>query len=173
MVIESRHRPESVRIFHPEEGTAVLRDQKAIRHGDLEKCLTDISPQQWYETLNSKVFFWATEERLLRLLTAKEYRDRAHCVLIVDSALLLQEYSERIFLSPLNSGCTRPIAWPRGRRTFLSLAEYPFEFRRKRYSVKNAVAEMAVTYGVPNVADLIVRVDVMHGSHVLQTLFSR
>src|SRR5689334_13986459 len=56
--IQSEHRPESVTITHPQHGSAVIRDQKPMREGALRKCLREMSPQQWYEMLNGRVFLW-------------------------------------------------------------------------------------------------------------------
>src|SRR4051812_3683324 len=54
----SHHRPESVAIHHPKIGTAVVRDQKPMDDKGLIRSLTDgITPRQWYETLNDRVFF--------------------------------------------------------------------------------------------------------------------
>jgi hypothetical protein len=72
--IESERRLESVTLKHPVYGKAVVRDQKPLREGPLAKCLIGLTLQEWYETLNSRVFFWLTEERLKGLLMAIPYR---------------------------------------------------------------------------------------------------
>jgi hypothetical protein len=64
----SRHRPESVVISHAERGRAVIRDQKSMDDRGLERALgDDLTPREWYELLNDRVFFWLTEERRARL----------------------------------------------------------------------------------------------------------
>ena len=170
--IESKHRPESVSISHPKYGVATIRDQKPMSDAALLRCLIEMSPQQWYETLNRKVFFWLTYERLLRLLRAEAYREQKHLVLTVDTAKMLRLHSDRISLSSLNTGCTRPFPWPRGIGTFLSMAEYPFEERRK-YGIKNTIVELTVDYAVPDIADLVIRVEHMLGATVLETLYEK
>lgn len=155
--IESEHRPESVRIHHAVLGTAVVRDQKPMSDADLRRCLLGgMSPREWYELLNAKVFFWLTEGRLETLLGARAYRDRPHIVLVLDTASLLEDYGEVTWLSPMNSGCTKPFAHPRGPRTFHRLATYPFGDRR-RYG-RNAVVELAVNDGVRNVEKYVIEV---------------
>lgn len=170
--IESSHRPESMVISHPKHGTAVIRDQKPMRESDLLGCLADMSPQQWYESLNKKVFFWLTTERLLRLLQAKEYRSNKQLVLTVDTAMLLRRHSERVSLSALNTGCTRPYPWPRSSKTFLPLDRYPFE-ERKRLGVKNTVVELTVDYAVTDIGDLVIKAEYMIGKQQLETLYER
>jgi len=130
--IETRHRPESVSISHPRHGTAVVRDQKPLSDSRLSSCLIDMTPTEWYQCLNSKVFFWLTEERLLRFLNAKSYKDKAHSVLTLDTSAIFRDQMGRISLSPMNSGCTRPFAHPRGSATFQRFSEYPFSTRRNR-----------------------------------------
>ncbi len=63
--IEAKHRPQKVRLHHPDLGMVVFRDQKPMSDRALENILTDGTPSDWYRTLNSKVFFWATLQRLL------------------------------------------------------------------------------------------------------------
>jgi hypothetical protein len=170
--IESQHRPESVKIFHSEHGAAVIRDQKPMKESSLKKCLQALSPQQWYETLNRKVFFWLTHERLIRLLTAKEYRLRRHCVITVSTRHLLEQHLDRITLSPINSGSTFYIPSPRGANTFLPISDYPFEERRKVRGIQDAIAELAVDYSVPDIGNMVVKVEIMCGDRLLEKIYS-
>jgi hypothetical protein len=171
--IESEHRPEAITINHKTYGSAVIRDQKPMREAALEKCLTGLNPRVWYEILNSKVFFWLTEERLLNLLSAKEYKDRTHCVLIVDTAQLLERYADHVKLSPMNSGSTLYKPQPRGIDTFLAPNDYPFDTRRKLRGVKNAIAELTVEYSVPDIEELTIKVAHMRGSRTVETIYER
>src|SRR4051812_18981479 len=144
-----QHRSESATITHPEHGTAIVRDQKPMNSTTLGKCLTDMTPEEWYEHLNKRVFFWVSEDRLERMLAAGAYRDREHTVLELDTGGLLAAYLDNVKLSPMNSGATFPMgATPRGSRTFLSLAEYPWEDRIRRGL--EPVVELAVDYRVPD-----------------------
>src|SRR5260221_1026036 len=112
--LESAHRPECVPILHPKFGRAVIRDQKPMSDKGLLRCLRGLTPKDWYRLLNRKVFFWLHEERLETLLNAEAYWDKGHCVLTVDTRKLVEQHLDRIVLSPMNSGCTRPMPFPRG-----------------------------------------------------------
>jgi len=139
-------------------GTVVIRDQKPMSDAALQKCLTHgMTPAEWYETLNRKVFFWVNEERLNGMLRA--YGGREH-VTIINTHKLLSRQSLSVTLSPINSGNTRRKAVPRGRDTFCCLQDYPFdELRKRRHGVGNAVAELAVDWSVPEIGDLVIRVE--------------
>lgn len=54
--------------------------------------------------------------------------------------------------------------------TFLPLELYPLEDRRKRYGLKNAVAEVTVDYAVPDVSDLVVTAYEASGAKIHQIL---
>lgn len=157
--ILSTHRPAGIEISHPRIGRAVVRDQIPMSDAGLRRCLEDgLTPKDWYEILNARVFFWATEERLERLLGAGAYRGRLHTVITLDTRSLLVDYLERIVLSPINSGCTRPFPHPRGRSTFLRLGEYPFQYWRKKRGPTEAVVELAVEDAVEEVTHYAVEV---------------
>jgi len=170
--IESEHRPKSIPISHPIYGTAVIRDQKPMSDSGLLRCLRDVTPKEWYETLNRRVFFWLTMERLLTLLNAKPYRNQEHCVLTIDTALMVERHVDEITLAPLNTGCTKPYPHPRGSDTFLPLWDYPYESRRKKGNYL-AIVELTVDYKVTDIEDLTVKVERMTGGMVLETLFER
>jgi hypothetical protein len=170
--IQSQHRPESIAINHPVYGPAIIRDQKPMRESSLLKCLIGMTPREWYELLNSKVFFWLTEERLLGLLSAKAYRDRVHCILTVETERLLARHLESISLSPINSGSTIYKPQPRGMETFLPLEDYPFDVRRKMRG-RNAVAELCVDHSLPDIDDLVVRVSCMAGPREIDVLYEK
>lgn len=169
--IESTRRATSIQIEHPLYGTAVIRDQIPLRENALTDCLSGMTPQEWYETLNRRVFFWLTRDRLLKLLSAKAYRDREHCVIIVDTGRLVRRHLRRVTLSPINSGSTLYKPQARGQATFLSVKEYPFEERRKSRSVENAVAELSVHYSVPDIAQVALRVEHMIGPRLVELVY--
>jgi len=156
--IESQHRPKSERLACGKYGEIVIRDQKPMSDVALRKCLTNgMTPAEWYATLNRKVFFWVTEKRLNKMLGA--YRGCEHIVLVVDSSKLLNRSSLSVTLSPINSGSARRKAAPRGRETFCSLQDYPFDDRRRKRGLGNAVSELAVDWSVPDIEDLVIRVE--------------
>jgi hypothetical protein len=162
--VESYHRPASVTLRHPVHGMAVVRDQKPMDDNGLTRALIDgTTPQEWYELLNRHVFFWLRKERLERLLTARAYRDRTHAVLTLRTEGLVSRHAERIRLSPINSGATKPMPAPRGRATFSAIEEYAFDVWRAKRGQRDAVVELAVEYSVPDAKDLVVEVRLMTG----------
>ena len=159
----SEHRPESVELCHEKYGRVVIRDQKPMSVGGLTKALVDIAPQEWLRLLNSKVYFWPTEERLGRMINARAYKGKEHDIIVIDSLKLLHPYAEKAWLCHLNSGCTTPYAHPRDRTAFKRLSEYPLEERRKKYGIANAVAEIAIDDGVPDIKEAVIKVVPMKG----------
>jgi hypothetical protein len=171
--LESRRRPESVTISKEGFPDAIVRDQKPMTESALKKCLADdITPGQWFEILNDRAFFWLSRERLRGLLGARAYRGRPQTVLTVDTARLLNAHRDRIELSPLNSGATIYNPQPRGRDTFLPVADYPFDDRRKTRPVDKSVVELVVLEGVPDIADHLIAAHRIHKG-VQQELWRR
>ena len=171
--IESAHRPECVTITHPVYGKAVIRDQKPMRESTLLKCLQGLSPSQWYQLLNRRTFFWLDSDRLTTLLNARAYRSRAHCVLTVETKLLLQRHATRITLCPINSGSTIYNPPARGASSFYTIADYPFEERRKTRGRKGAVAELVVDYSVPDIGEMVISVEHRQQNNLLKRLWMR
>jgi hypothetical protein len=158
--IELRRRGRSQEIKHAEHGRVVVRDQKPIIESKLKASLQDCTLEEWYRLLNGRVFFWLTKERLNTLLSAKEYREKPHTVLTLDTRSLAKDYARSITLSPMNSGNTLPIAHPRGKATFSRMQDYPFRQRLKR-GPYYTVVELAVEGGVPDLVNYTIRVDSM------------
>lgn len=154
----AEHRPENVELVHPVHGRAIVRDQKPMDDRGLQRCLRDgLTPQDWYRTLNEKVFFWLTERRLHTLLAARAYRGRAHTILEVDTKTLLDRHHERVLLSPMNSGCTKPWPHPRGAGTFAPFSTYPFA-ERQRINRSDPIVELSVKYAVADIAECVIKV---------------
>lgn len=169
----SMHRPEMVSIEHPTYGVAWIRDQKPMSDSGLAKALPDdITPSDWYRILNRKTFFWATWERLQRLIGAAAYRNRNHIVITVDTKSLLECHLHNITLSPYNSGCTKPNPFKRGHDCFLPLDKYPFEDWRTKRSQKNAVVEIVAEYSVPDIFRHTLKVDLMQGPTVVRNIYT-
>lgn len=158
--IEMVRRPRSVTIEHSTYGSAVIRDQIPLNPTILERSLVGMTPAEWCAALNSRVFFWVTEDRVKKLLGARAYRARAHDVLTLDTASLVAAHGDRITLAHLNTGTTLYRAPPRGRDTFMSIADYPFDRRKK-------VVELAVDYSVPDVVEHTLLVESRQGDEVI------
>ena len=160
VALEARHRPESVTLHHPRHGTAVVRDQKPMDDGGLLRSLSGgLTPTDWYQFLNARVFFWVSHERLTKLLHARAYRGRRQTVLTVDTARLLARHEAHVLLSPINSGATKPFPAPRGPDTFLPMARYPFSDWDERRKRREPVVELTVTHSVPDIRDFVLRVE--------------
>ncbi|KAA3532558.1 hypothetical protein FOM00_29160 [Pseudomonas sp. ST1] len=162
---ESEHRSEKmdVRAGHP--SNIVLRDQKPMPEGRLMQALTDgTTPREWYELINHKVFFWAEEARLHRLLGARDYRRLEHDVLTLDSSAFIPAYADAIWLCHMNSGNTWPMPHRRGTEIFRRIPDYPV--KRSGNPDKNVV-ELVVDYAVPDIANFVLEVRRMRGSEVL------
>ena len=163
--IESTRRPEIVRVEHPEHSVALVRDNKPMQEKSLEKCLVEMTPREWYEHLNRRVFFWVEWKRLLRLLDARAYKDRPHLVMEVDTAELLDRHAERVTLSPINSGATFAMSpAPRGQDTFRRVADHPED---------KPIVELSVDYAVPDIADFVISVSRWHGVELQGEVWSR
>jgi hypothetical protein len=171
--IIGEHRPSSVAIRSALYGEAAVRDQIPMRDAILARVLEGgMTPADWYRLLNSFVFFWPTEARLLTLLSARAYRGRVHTVLVVDTARLLDHHGGRVRLSPINSGNTLFDARPRGRATFHTIDDYPFTEMRRRRGPASAIAEIAVGGGVSPIEPVLVAVTRRQQAEVLEEVWT-
>jgi len=156
--IERAHRPQNVTIEHAVHGTAVVRDQKPLTIDGLQRSIKDgTSPEDFLHFLNRRVFFWLTERRLARMNGARAYRSHEKLVYVVNTESLLGEYGHRVMLSPMNSGATLPMPHPRSVDMFQTIEEFDIA---KRVGKTDAVVELTVEGGVPNLAAHVVRTEV-------------
>lgn len=161
------HRPESVPIARKGFPGAVIRDQKPMSEKKLTKALAkaDISPSDWYRKLNSFSFLWLHPNRVRRLIGARAYRGSAQTVLTIDTKSLLNKYRGSIHLSPINSGNTTFKAMERSYDTFHTIADFPYDDRRKTRSDENNVVELVVDYAIPDLKKHVLAVHRMqHGA---------
>jgi hypothetical protein len=171
-ILDNR-RPESVTIAHPRYGEAVIRDQKPMTDAALRKCLdSPLTPTEWYRILNRRVFFWLCENRLNRLLAARTYRAKQHCVLTLDTSKLLMSYADSATLCPINSGSTIFKPQPRGMNTFLPISEYPFAEWAARRGSSNAVVELTIEYAVYDIDEFVLSVDERKETDVIEHILS-
>jgi hypothetical protein len=132
-----------------------------------------LKPEDWYRLLNGRVFFWLTRERLDRLLGANAYRTAEHDVLEVDTAAIVRAYYDQVWLCPMNSGCTKPFAHPRGLETFSRIADYPYAFWKAKRRRGERVVELCIDEGVRDIAKFTMRAIRMRGNHMIDELFRR
>lgn len=169
--IEEQRRPEGVTLVRAGLPPAVIRDQIPMDDGGLRRCLPPhMAPSDWYRLLNQKVFFWLTRDRLLLLLNAGAYRKSDHDVIEIKTRPLVEAYREKIWLCPMNSGCTKPYPHPRSDETFRRIPDYPYSLRRRKKKKGERVVELAIDYAVPNISDFAVRVVKMQGDHEIEAI---
>lgn len=157
--IERRRRPEGVPLSAPGLEGALVRDQKPLGEEGLRRCLRDgMAPEDWYAILNHRVFFWLSRRRLDALRHARPYRHLAHDMLELDAAALVAACRDRVALAPINTGFTGRAPAARGPDTFRSIADYPFAEQKRRRGRADAVVELTVQGGVPDIERLVRRV---------------
>lgn len=156
---------------HPAYGIAVIRDQRPLKF--LREGLTpDTGEQEYLDLLNSRVFLWASMHRLAKLLCARAYRHDYQTVLHVDTSRLIAAHPETE-LAPYNTGSMHvPTAPKRGRDVFLPVSDYPHEaWVKKRGRGGDALVEVTVPYGIPDIAAYTVRVERWHGGAVAGVIY--
>ena len=162
--IETTMRRECIEIRHPEHGVAVIRDQKPIMNDRrLEQSLGGTATAaEFHLLLNSKVFFWVNSDRLVRLRGAVAYRGDRQLVLTLDTRRLVEAYGRRVMVCPMNSGACKPVAHPRSPAMFQSIADYDFDFwRRRKGSKAKAIVECTVERGVLDVGRFILQTEIV------------
>ena len=166
--IESEWRSKSVTIEHPIHGVAAIRDQGPMEPGTLAPLLENgLAPSDWYQLLNRKSFFWASKDRLLRLLNARLYRNRVHDVLTIDTHKLVERHSEHITLASFNTGVSSfGRKYRRGIDTFQSIEDFPMG------TPSSEVVEVVVDYGVPDIAECTLAVEQWMGAVLQRTIWS-
>ena len=132
--IERRRRPEGVPLSAPGLEGALVRDQKPLGEEGLRRCLRNgMAPEDWYAIL-------------------------AHDMLELDAAALVAACRAAIALAPINTGFTGRAPAARGPDTFRSIADYPFAEQKRRRGRADAVVELTVRGGVPDIERLVRRV---------------
>ncbi|MEU7613630.1 hypothetical protein [Micromonospora sp. NPDC049204] len=155
----SAPRQQSTVLRAPGRPPSVIRDQKPMKF-IAEKIDPDSSLAEYLAAINSRVFFWASAERLDRLRQAKEYRTEGQVVLHVDTRALVERYGPRIELCRLNSGAVTQKNHPlRGHRSWVPIADYPYDEYRRRFGSDGALVEVTVLGAVPDILDLTDKIE--------------
>jgi len=155
--LTTRRRPSEVAVPHPVHGMAVLNDNLPLSERALEGCLDDgLSPADWLRMLNQRVFFWADEAGLQRLLGARMNRSRVREVLVFDTLSLARAVAERMELSPINSGATIRKPARRGLSTFTPLNAMDYATWRRGRGGRDSIVEVVVREGVPDIAQHLI-----------------
>lgn len=144
---------------------AVIRDQRPMPPDALARCLRGgLAPEDWYQELNRRVFFWFERARLNRQRSACGASPQV--VIVVDTQAMMARHGARAALTAFNSGNARRKPAPRGRASFVP---YP-DWIESRWSSEAAAlgtrarppshrpVEATVLDAVADVADFIVEV---------------
>lgn len=145
--------------------TVVVRDQLPLKF--LDRVLENgTSREDFLGILDERCFFWASEERLFRLLRGRMYRKTPQVVLTVNTTTLVLEYGDRIELSPYNSGSAHvPTAPKRGKTTFRPIERYDYDgWRRARGRSADALVEVTVLGPIPDILNHVSAVRHFPGS---------
>lgn len=153
-----RHRPRGQYL----DVGAHIRDQSPMPRSAIERALrSGVTPEDWFELLNSKVFFWLDLKRLNRHRAA--CKSQKQVVLAIDAGRMLEHYAAVASVSPINSGNAMHAARPRNASTFVPYAAWvasgwdseqvPGAVRRPR-SLRPA--ELTVTGAIPDIARYII-----------------
>lgn len=154
--IEGARRPASVVLRHPVHGTATVTDNLPLHENALRACLDDgLQPADWFRILNGRVFLWADEAGLARLLHARTVRGRAREVLEFDTLSLARRHHDRIELSAINSGATLRRPARRGLSTFTPMDRHTYPEWRRLRGRRDRILEVTVVGGIPDAADLV------------------
>lgn len=168
LALEQGHRPSKSKVGSAHDHI-VLRDQKPMAPDRLSTALRGgLTPPVWYEWLNGRAFFWAEEHRLLQLLGARAYRNLEHDVLTLDTAKLVEDYEEKIWLCHMNSGNTFPMPFPRDLGIFMRIKDYPC--RPRTGTPVKEVVEVVVDYEVQNMTKYTIEVRKMKSDAVLSKI---
>lgn len=167
-ILEAEQRRQKIDLVPNSPDSIVLRDQKPMPEERLLRALKGgVTPEQWYQSINEKVFFWAQEERLHVLLNAREYKTLEHDVITIDATRFIPAYAQKIWLCHMNSGNTWPMPHPRDQHTFCRIPEYP---AKRSGAPAKEVVEITVDYHVPDIEDYALEVWRMIGSEQLYRL---
>lgn len=152
-------RKQSTTLRAPGLPPAVIRDQKPMKF-IAEKIDSNSSLTEYLTAINSRVFFWASAERLDRLRQAKAYRSEDQVILHVDTRMLVERHGAGIELCRLNSGAVTQKNHPvRGHRSWVPIADYPYDDYRRRYGSDGALVEVTVLDAVPDVLNLTTKIE--------------
>lgn len=163
------HRPTSQRLT----SGVIIRDQRPMPPNALERCLSgNLLPADWFELINSNVFFWLDPKRLNRQRRA--CGTAPQIVLVVDGRRLLTRYSAAATVTPINTGNAMRAAAPRNLTTFVpyerwlidgwTYEDIPGVPRRPRH---HRPVELCIKGAVPDVLQYVTAVVTLRAEETL------
>ncbi len=127
----------------------------------LKNCLENgLTPEDWYELLNAKVFFWVDPERLDR--QRRVCGAAPQIALIIDAERLLARYAGTACVTPINTGnAMRAAAW-RGPSTFVPYRQWQTDawsseagFGGRIRPASHRPAEVTIDAAVPDIMEFV------------------
>jgi hypothetical protein len=140
----------------------VLRDQKPMPPTALKRCLRNMTPEEWYRLLNSRIFLWIDLERLNRQRNACSRFTQV--LFVVKTEKLLERYASSVELTPINSGNARRRPAVRGTKTFvpyLNWVERGWHAEEREQGVRprsHAPVEFTVSRAMPDWMDFVIEI---------------
>lgn len=155
------------------ENGAMISDQKPMASSALAKCLVGITPEQWYELLNGKVFFWFDRERLNRMRRVMLHTPKV--VLVIDTERLLTQYADKVTLTAINTGNARRAAARRARATFVPYTQWlAYGWQSEAQALGTPIrpsahppVELTIDDAVPDVMDFVLDVILLDSGELL------
>jgi hypothetical protein len=163
------HRPTSQRLA----SGVMIRDQKPMPPKVLARCLTNgVEPEDWFELLNSKVFFWLDRQRLNRQRLA--CKASPQIALLLDAAGLLVNYSALATVTPINTGNALRAAALRNLSTFVPYKRWlidGWEYEKipgaGRRHKNHRPVELAICDAIPDVMDYVIAAIPLRAGEIL------
>jgi hypothetical protein len=107
----------------------ILRDQHAAQEARMKSCLVGVTIPEWLNLLNSRIFFFLSRDKAMRF--AEGYANDQSVLLEVNTAGLLKTHAAQTTLCRINPGSFLYNPRPRGRNSFIPLAEYAYKNKRE------------------------------------------
>ena len=124
----------------------VIRDQHAAQESKMKSCLVKVTIPEWLALLNSKIFFFVDAQKAARF--AETYGDYSSLLLTVDTQALLATHLDHATLCRINPGSFLYNPRPRGRDSFIPLADYAYKNKR------DTPAELTIDAPIPNILQI-------------------
>jgi hypothetical protein len=163
------HRPASLRL----PSGVLIRDQRPMPRKALMRCLKNgLTPEDWFELLNSKVFFWLDASRLNRQRLACGASPQV--ALVVNAARLLMNYSGSAAVTPINTGNALRCAAPRNLTTFVPYQRWlidgwAFEHIQgaRARARSHRPVELTISQAVPDILDYVMAAVPLNAGEIL------
>ncbi len=138
-----------------------IRDQSPMPPAVLARFLRDgLTPEDWYDLLNSKVFFWLDPDRLNRQRRA--CGDAPQRVLVIDGCRMMETHGARACVAPINMGNAMRAAAPRGLTTFVPWEQWKADAwsseqvgQAKSRPATHRPVELTIEDEVPDIFDYV------------------